>query len=47
MFSHMKAKLDIVPFNTWGHSDMRDGFIPLFESSEIQMHSVFIYIFHL
>jgi len=22
MLSHMKAKFDTVPFNTWGHSDM-------------------------
>lgn len=26
MFSHMKAELDTVPFNTWGHSDMGDVF---------------------
>lgn len=44
MFSHMKAKLDTVPFNTWGHSDMGDVFF-LFESSEVQIPSVFIYIY--
>lgn len=49
MFSRMKAKLDTVPFHTWGHSDMGDVlmFFPLFETSEVQMHSVFIYIFHI
>lgn len=47
MFSCMKAKLDTVPFNTWGHSDMGDGFFSLFEIREVQMHSVFIYVFHI
>lgn len=40
----MKAKLDT--FNIWGPSDMGDVF-SLFEISEVQMHSVFIYIFHI
>lgn len=46
MFSYMKAKLDTVPFNTWRHLDMGDV-CSLFEIGEVQMHSVFIYIFHI
>lgn len=44
MFSRMKAELDTLPFNTWGHSDIGDVFF-LFESGEVQIPSVFIYTY--
>lgn len=46
MLSHIKAKLYTAPFITWGPSDIGDVF-SVFGSSEVQMHSIFIYIFHI
>lgn len=44
MFSRLKAESDTVPFNTYAHSDMEDVFFFFFDSSEVQMSSLFIYI---